>query len=194
MKKIKENELEYRTELKKVWKDDAHMVDYCVSDTSVIVKSDGLLIPIEKQRIKKDFCFGYSSCGQGQSYGEAAKEEKKFGEKQFVAENLHPLSESIRLLKGIDDYGEEDWRELWLYPHYPDFDTNLWQWSRVDNKDALRLVTCGWQRAQKMSEETRQALLKAYELEFDKFEKRLHTWWKRYGATKVHTWTYWVDE
>ena len=25
------------------------------------------------------------------------------------------------------------------------------------------------------------------------FEKRLNTWWKKYGAEKLHTWTYWAD-
>jgi hypothetical protein len=26
-----------------------------------------------------------------------------------------------------------------------------------------------------------------------KFEKRLHTYLKRYGTSKLHTWTYWAD-
>ena len=44
-----------------------------------------------------------------------------------------------------------------------------------------------------MTEGMRTALLKAYTQVRADFEKRLKAWWKRYGADKLHVWTYWQD-
>lgn len=44
-----------------------------------------------------------------------------------------------------------------------------------------------------VSAEQRAMLIKAVEYRLKQFEKRLHTYLKRYGVSKIHTWTYWRD-
>lgn len=44
-----------------------------------------------------------------------------------------------------------------------------------------------------MDDKTRKALVKAYKTAIELHRKRLQTWWKKYGADKLHCWTYWAD-
>lgn len=46
---------------------------------------------------------------------------------------------------------------------------------------------------QPMTEEQRDGIIEALRIVRDGFEKRLQTWWKRYGADKLHCWTYWAE-
>lgn len=46
---------------------------------------------------------------------------------------------------------------------------------------------------EELDEQDREKLLKICESEKDKFLKRLSTYLKKYGLSKVHTWTYLVD-
>ena len=51
----------YRNIIDEVFDHDKHMVDYCAKKIDQLVPLDnGMFIEIEKQSIKKDFCFGYS--------------------------------------------------------------------------------------------------------------------------------------
>ena len=57
------NELKpvYRKLIEQVWKDDTNMVDYCMRKVEVLSQLDnGIIFFIEKQKIEKNFCFGYS--------------------------------------------------------------------------------------------------------------------------------------
>lgn len=47
--------------------------------------------------------------------------------------------------------------------------------------------------AQELTDTTRKALAAAYEKAIEMHKKRLQTWWKKYGAEKLHCWTYWAD-
>jgi hypothetical protein len=44
-----------------------------------------------------------------------------------------------------------------------------------------------------MTSEQRAEIIKALEWSRGEFEKRLNTYLKRYGTSKIHTWTYWAD-
>ena len=46
---------------------------------------------------------------------------------------------------------------------------------------------------QPMTEEQRKAIIAALRIVREGFVKRLQTWWKRYGADKLHVWTYWAE-
>lgn len=41
--------------------------------------------------------------------------------------------------------------------------------------------------------EEKAAIIAAETAEYENFQKRLETWWKRYGADHVHADTYWMD-
>lgn len=44
-----------------------------------------------------------------------------------------------------------------------------------------------------LTEDIKEALKSAYNEAIDLHKKRLQTWWKKYGANKLHCWTYWAD-
>ena len=46
----------------------------------------------------------------------------------------------------------------------------------------------------KATEEDFQKCYTAQKQEYEKFEKRLKSYLKRYGTEKLKTWTYWADE
>ena len=52
----------------------------------------------------------------------------------------------------------------------------------IQGEDYIRLMT----------EEERQTVLSAYKQIREDFEKRLNTYLKRYGLSKIDTWTYWA--
>lgn len=182
MKRFKENEPELRAELEKVWHGDKKMIDYCASEeTDIIVKdADGKLFCVKKPHIKKDFCFGYSTCGQGMEYEDARRIERNFHEGQFYAANLREIQHTIEIFQG------KSARRFYVRHGYGD-DFNIWHWILTNEEER----PCG---AEEMKESTRLALLDAYKREYVRFEKRLHTWWKRYGMNYIHTWVYWVDD
>ena len=49
-------------------------------------------------------------------------------------------------------------------------------------------------RAWELSESDVQALTKAFEEARERFIKRLKSYWKRYGNTKLKTWTYSIND
>ena len=44
-----------------------------------------------------------------------------------------------------------------------------------------------------ITENDKAAIVAAYNVVRDQFVKRLEAWWKRYGASHIHTWTYWTE-
>lgn len=196
---------EYMKEWEKVWPGDKRMLDYEREKFSYAVRlENGGIVYFEKQSIKTEFCFGYSTCGQGAEYEEANEACRKAdSEEYFLKANLNDTDELIRALEVNCEYPEGE------YNHYYDGLTwylvrqtycsqtaplNLWafhayrQWS-VESEP--------WRypnELTKMSDADRKTILAAAKHEREKFEKRLHTYLKRYGTSKLRTWTYWVDE
>lgn len=182
-------------EMRTVWGRDQSMVDFCMKEASqCIVLSDGkMMVKFEQPRIEKDFCFGYSTCGQGQEYDEARKAEQDCNanmEQYFMAHNRRKAGydEDIKVLQDSD-------RKLYLAIHYNRGELLMhyvcvdpWQLDRVQLFYNSKLVLSEHQ------DEDKALLLDAIRMEQQKHEKRLRQWWKRYGAEKCRTWTYWVDE
>lgn len=175
----------YRTELEKYW--DAHMVDYLMKNFSYIVEFDnGEILEIDKPSIKKDFCFGHGLYGVSteEEYQGAAAMAKKAetDTNYFVAKNMEPLNRWIEDLK-------DDSYEIYTRAHY--------------NKqpEGCHLVALEflkpWDKTpegyRKLSKKEIQTIIAGYEEVKKTFSKRLNTYLKRYGLTKVNSWTYLVD-
>lgn len=66
------------------WDKDKGMIEYRVkkTDTAVIL-SDGAIFTIDKENIDTRFCFGYSTCGQGPEFDNAARMERHAACKLF---------------------------------------------------------------------------------------------------------------
>lgn len=187
----------YREELKKVWKNDTKMVDFCVKTTGYFIEHNGFLFDIPKPKIQTDFCFsyGYSGVATQEDMEEAGKmaEHAKKSEQYFIDKNLKEINDMIKFLKEV----KEDWsvggthryhmtihgryigqtsdcklRGYGLFDTFRGFPT---EGERIDDEALLDKVIAGY-------EEVKEA-----------FIKRLNTYLKRYGLTKVNTWSYLSD-
>lgn len=198
--KVKKSSLphEYllQEEYANIWASDKRMQEYCMKEISnCVFTSFGGLVVFEKQKIDTKFCFGYSDCGQGQSYEDAQKAEDSFGAASFLKANLKNMDEVLQLFSGLDEYGNETYKKLYFTPKY------------YGSKKIMRFVFLTPGRAvdpevtrfypDGLIEASAEDFKKCYQAQKDeraKFEKRLKSYLKKYGTSKLKTWTYWVDE
>lgn len=176
----------------KKWHGDQHMIDYIVKTTTdAFVTADGKICGFDKPRIKTEFCFS----DEGPAY-ELYKDLHSADEKMrcyFMHENLRQYDD---LLERLENQGEGT--------EYVGF------WDNNDGTACLtfrrywQITDCGEvEKGLEMHELEPNFYvakgadrLKAIEVLKDiraAFVKRLETWWKKYGAEKLHTWTYWAD-
>lgn len=194
--KEKQKELKeiYTECLKDVWNNDNKMVNHCLKTTSYIVElSDGNIIALEKPSIEKDFCFGYGYCGvsteEDTNKAYDMVDVAKTNIEYFMNENLKQVQEHIDYIEKSEDklfetiyirpkyYSQSKdnkLKELYFYnPYYPS-STCLEECDEITKEDIKKVI-------------------EGYEIVKEEFTKRLNTYLKRYGLTKVNTWTYLVD-
>lgn len=174
-------------EYSKVW-NDQKMVNYCMKKVSdVAVMADGSLVVIEKPHIKTNFCFGES--GYDIEDAEKAAHYAKTNEQYFVDENMR--------------YTHFD-REMAYLTHYINGGTGQTPyiysayWNTGDNCKLHNVRFYAYYETSPsdgdvLSVDDAKVLLETYKSAKAKFEKRLRTYLKRYGLSKVHSWTYWRD-
>ena len=197
---------EYMKEWEKVWKKDKSMMDYERKRFNYAVRlENGGILYFAKPSIQTEFCFGYSTCGQGAEYDEASKAAREAdSEEYFLHANLSEMDERIRALELNCNYpeGEYNYRydgltwylvrqeyqgqteplNLYEYHAYREWDVKNEPWRYKEGNYT------------KMSDADRKTIIAAMKHEREKFEKRLRTYLKRYGTSKLRTWTYWLDE
>ena len=193
-------------EFKKAWTDQS-MVDYCTKKVaSVAVLSDSEIITVDKQSIETRFCFGES----GYDYDDAASmaEHARQSESYFKAENMKDFNEWI---KDLDDVLNNHGRyrlvihqrqycgqtadcKLRSIAFEKDFDiidalggSVMW-----DDIPGAEITIHGRQVRVATAEEVNK-IKEAYVQAAKMHEKKIDNYLKRYGLSKVHTWTYWRD-
>lgn len=195
--KFKKNSLPHefllKEEFAKIWENSKEMQDYCLRKTSnCILTSFGGLVTFDKPKIERRFCFGYSDCGQGQSFDEANEQEANFGEKQFLRNNLADMKRVLELFeRETSEDGFEAPKDLYFYNN--SIRGNIYEFVFLTEYDVER-NTNWFKNLRKASEEDFQKCYAAQKQEYEKFEKRLKSYLKRYGTKKLQTWTYWIDE
>ena len=179
-----------------VWPHSQHMIDYCKKQAAYIVPLDnGDIAEIEKPSIETSFCFGYGYCGVSTTEDHQraidCANHARTKEEYFISENLKGLDEMIDDLKDdtmhfykfVKYYGSPDDSNLKgvrgaNFCHTPE--NAAWQWT-------------GLRSLKELTETERQELIKGYETVKEQFIKRLNTYLKRYGLSKLHVWTYLSD-
>jgi hypothetical protein len=199
---------DYMAEWQKVWPGDERMLDYERKKFSYAVRlENGGILYFEKPSIKTEFCFGYSSCGQGPEYDEANEECRAANsENYFLQANLGSMDEEIKALECNCRY---DWEKGEGSRAYDGMTWYLVRQEYCNQTEQLNLYEFHAYREWdikdkpwifkegnyiKMSDADRMTILEAMRHERNKFEKRLRTYLKRYGTSKLRTWTYWLDE
>jgi hypothetical protein len=205
MSKVAEKALleEYMVEWLKVYPKDKGMLDYHRKEWSGGVRlQNGGILCFEKPRIETSFCFGYSSCGQGPEYDEANAACRAAGtEDYFLSRNLNDMDEQIRALECNCNYPQGEynhrfdgmtWYIVRAFYCGESAPLNIYGFKAIREWD-LQEHPDWYSNAEKMTDADRHTILAGMKREREKFEKRLHTYLKRYGVSKLHTWTYWMD-
>lgn len=189
----------YTAELWKAWNDEK-MVDHCTKSTAFIIAHNGALFGIEKPKIETRFCFGYglygSSSIEEEEEAEATAEAARKSEEYFISRNLEPINQWIDNLIKI----REDMRLNWADGSHPRYmiatgaqyygqpeDCKLHYYSVVD--------TFGGRINGEICEDITliDKLITGYEQVKQDFTKRLKTYLKRHGTSKIKTWSYLRD-
>ena len=182
-----EKMLKVKAEFEKVWKKDQRMIDYCLKKTVGVVEfEDGSYYCFEKPSIETRFCFGYGQNGISteEEFENAIAAKNKVSEKEcFIAENMKKFQELEDIIK---------------------YDGNVYSVIRYDNPDIKLSSLTTDKEEQKwgkiygyvlsvITPVDRLNLKTELNIQKQKFAKRLETYWKKYGSSKLKTWTYLVD-
>lgn len=178
-----------RAEYEKMYPNDHKHVEWRISQCSTALRfSDGLIMEFGKPKIETEFCFGYSDFGQGPTREEAYAQRNNFGESQFLRENLREFDKDIKQLEELSDnenvYLSKATCIESLFCYY--FIATDWDIQAYPSRYSgiIRVAT---------KDEVKQ-ILESKRSERAKFEKRLKSYLKRYGTSKLRLWTYWMDE
>lgn len=186
------------------------MQEFYKKDLEFAVKLGNNYLTIDKPRIKKDFCFGYGQNGIStkEDIKDACNMARHTRESQefFINENLEVFYHLtyaiqyhiIKLKEGWDKAQEFYQKNEKLIPYTFTIDTpylvSYYNYPRV----VLEFVN--WDREQdnripkvKATAEDLETILSAYNEVIANFKKRLNTYLKKYGLSKVKSWTYLVD-
>ena len=202
----KEAKVMLRAEYEKVWNTEK-MVNYCVNkNASYAELTDGKIVTVEKEKIETRFCFGES----GYDYDDAVKmaQHARTSEEYFKQENMKHFTDAIKTLtEELDNDGQfvlmiytkayysqtEDCR-LASYGH-----CRLWEvidacggsvnLEEISDK-VISIRGCECRVANK---EDIRRVLEAYQEAAKAHEKKVDAYLKRYGTSKVYSWTYWRD-
>ena len=195
------NKEAYREALQAIYADDQGMVEWCMKQAEIIVKVGQYLLPIEKRKVDKHFCFGYSDCGQGQDYLTALKgaDNARNNPDYFKGQNLKYYREWLddidhfNALALTTSYGKESAiRCLTPYDWLEVLDAVGGEARMEDLKGTL--VKVNGREAYILTDDDRQIIRDAYIQAMKAQEKRLDAYLKRYGTSKIKAWTYWLDD
>ena len=178
---------DYMAEMAKVWQ--GSMLESCKKNFSYAIRLDGSeLVVFDKPEIKNRFCWADEGPSL-EDYERVTGSEDNL-KRYFIAANLEDFDNRIELLQSLKpDYsrtpcikrcdGFEKGVQVWRWGAY-----DLWE---VKNRPHI------YGDIKPLTESDRVAILEAEKHERSKFEKRLNSYLKRYGVSKLHTWTYWRD-
>lgn len=167
-----------------IWENKESWRDYYKKRIDDVVEIQGKLIALKKPGIETDFYFGESGYDYNEKQMEAAEARKS--EDFFINENLSQID-------------GDKWLKKENYSHYigikysraPET-TRIYEIYSVPFCDVYsgRFDTAG---KLELSNDDINILVNAYEKQKIRFKKRLKTYLKRYGLSKVSCSTYWAD-
>lgn len=178
---------------------------YYKSEYYFVELSDGFIYAIEKPKIKTRFCCGEDDRGQGgEGYGTMAYAHKylenKRTERGFKSANLDPFDASI-----VKRFGRKTWR-LVRETKERQLPANYWggnifipailRGAYKDERPYLgnqNNMMKGEEVVRFLTDDDFRRLRRGHMVVREAFRKRINAYWKRFGASKLHTWTYWTE-
>lgn len=184
-KELKEKFIE---EIKKHW-DSPSMQKWCIGELSNGYElQNGFLIEFTKPRIKKNFCFGagYNGVTTEDEWKHAnyMVNVANTSEAYFIKENFNENFENIERILNSD--------EKIYFLHY---DRSYGDVSHLKTEKYMLLYATEKEKsiAIQLPKIDIEGLKTVLEEEKQKFQKRLNTYLKKYGLSKVNSWSYISD-
>ena len=183
---------------------------YLNAEYSYVLKIDEYYLPIEKERTKKSFCFGHGQNGisteeEAKGAFESARNART-NENYFLNENLQGINEKLVNLKYFLLEDEEE-KEKYYNKHHNELNYSIKFENVYLSKNHAHEVSyiCATEYdiknkpwfyknlIRKLTKKEISEIVEILEKEKKDFQKRLNTYLKRYGLSKIHSWTYLVD-
>lgn len=195
-----------RAEYSKVWETEK-MIDYCVNKTAAVaILPAGEIITIDKQAIETRFCFGES--GYDFEEASAAAAHAATSESYFKRENMKSFNSYLKDLEGAKTF--EGRTVATIHPRAwsgqaDDCRLSCLNWKRLTAVlDDLggsaflselpgKTIEKGEHSYRVLTNEEIDIIEAAVKAAAEAHEKKVDAYLKRYGMSKVHTWTYWRD-
>ena len=165
-----------------IWKGSKSMIAYACHKISDCYETEkGFLIEFETPSIKKDFCFGFDDFYTKQEVADDMAEHARINENYFIEKNLEEINSLIKSL--------EESEKVYARKGYDDA-VNL---RGLVFENYLRTYEFEREKCEELSGADVAGLIEMAKNERRKFEKRLGTYLKRYGLSKLNVWTYYRD-
>ena len=166
-----------------------------------VALSDGLMLTIERPKVETKFCCGEDDRGQGgEEPGTMAYARKMLADKKtetgFFRANVGKFDKYM-----IDCFGREAWRNAkdgranTAYSNIPavvDYGGDFVNWDCITANDYYPPIR-GHRVIRIMTDDDMRRMRHGYMLVRADFIKRVRAYWKRFGASKIKTWTYWEN-
>ena len=163
------------------------------------LKFDNNFLCFDKPRIKTSFCFGYGLNGVStQEDYEGAREQEKNMEtnkQAFINANLEGLNRSIEDIETfISQWKDKEekffsarYNKIFICKNsYNHLAYLAWSWDYDNIRDKEMII-------REATKEDLLLIIEVYKQQIENFKKHLNTYLKRYGLSKLRTWTYLVD-
>lgn len=180
MKKIDSELLtSYLNEVRKVYSSESSVEYHRKNVSGLCQLSNGMIYEYMKPNIKTSFCFGHGFCGvstkEDEDFANSQYHNAKTNPEYFINANLREIDGEIERLKSDKPLwiGHQQGNHIAYLISRPEF---------AENNDC-----------QPLSDRDRQSLIELHEEEKEKFKKRLNTYLKKYGLSKLDVWTYLCD-
>lgn len=168
------------------------MLNFYESDTMEAIEvKDNIFYRVKKSRIETSFCFGYGmyACSTQEEQDEA-QEEVNYARTRadyFIDENLKPINELIK------EFQDKSNNSLFINGNYKDVFkmVSAYPVNKSTQKTMFRCVKD--EQLINLDDELRARIILALEDEKERFVKRLNTYLKRYGLTKLKVRSYLRD-
>ena len=179
--------LEYAKAKCELWHSSQDMYDYLVDSTTQVITIQDHLVALSKPSIQKDFCFGYGYCGisdqEDMDNAYNCADYASTHEDYFLKENLKDYEQTIQWIEKAKNN-----EEIVVLHIFSDKIATIEYLSAVEYSYVANNPEC-----KRLGKEDLDILLKAIQQDKAKFEKRLQTYLKRYGLSKLNVWTYLSD-
>lgn len=164
-----------------------------------LLKFDDCFLGFTKPSIQTRFCFGYGQNGieADGDYDRAREQEKNMetNKKAFINANLEDLNKSIEDIETFitqwkdkeEKFFSSRYNKIFICKNsYNHLAYLAWSWDYENIRNTEMII-------KEATKEDLILIIEVYKQQIENFKKRLNTYLKRYGLSKLRTWTYLVD-